>query len=83
MSTSTAWKLFGAMYVVIFFAAMWLVSGGVMDWAAISSVPIVLCSDAIVLSMLYFAIFHGELHEQKLPSMKKATLLEKDRARAA
>jgi hypothetical protein len=60
MSTNGRIALFGTLYVVIFVAAMVAISGGVLDAAALVSIPIILSSEVLVLGMIYLNAFHSE-----------------------
>ena len=63
MNKKTGKCVFGAIAVVVFFGVMYLISNGVVDLAVLSSIPIILCAETIVLGMLYATIFHSEPEE--------------------
>lgn len=56
--------IFAVIYVLLFVGGIHLINGWRMDWATISSIPIVLSAETIVVGMLYMSIFYGEDPEQ-------------------
>ena len=53
-------KMFIFLYIVIFLAAMWIVSSGVLNATVLCSIPIILAADAIVLGVVYGMIYYAE-----------------------
>ena len=56
-------KVFAGMFLGVFVAAMWVITGGVMDIAAAVSAPVILTATAIVFAMLYATTYHSDNHE--------------------
>jgi len=61
-------KVFAGMFLGVFVAAMWVITGGVMDIAAAVSAPVILTAEAIVFGMIYATTYHSDNHEH-LPTM--------------
>ena len=52
-------KFFAALFVSIFFGAMWVCTNWVMDITTYASIPVIMCAETIILGMFYATIFHG------------------------
>ena len=72
-------KVFAGLYFVVLIPTMWVVSGGVVDIAALVSLPIIATAQAIVFTMFYAAAFYSEdPTEHHAPQSLKMSMLDTD-----
>ena len=64
MSTNGRLTVFGTLYIIIFIAAMAAISGGVLDVAALVSIPVIMSSELLILGMIYLNAFHSNAAEE-------------------
>ena len=67
MSCEPRQKAFLGLFVAVFVGAMWICTGWAPGITTYASIPVILSAEAIVLTMIYATIFHGETHEEEHP----------------
>ena len=65
MSCEPRQKAFLGLFVAVFVGAMWICTGWAPGITTYASIPVILAAEAIVLTMVYATIFHGETHEEE------------------
>ncbi len=65
MSCEPRLKVFLGLFVALFVGAMWICTGWVPGVTTYASIPVILSAEAIVMTMVYVTIFHGETHDEE------------------
>lgn len=71
--------LFAVLFAIVYAAAMWMISDGIVDIASLASAPVIFSAQTIVFTMIYMATYYGE-GEESLPHTPKAKPAAEQRA---